>query len=106
MVSQRIYLGDKKRYEVLQNMLKKMGLPYEELMRIPLPKVQHVAPVKAEEGPGDQEVVEGWWQATTSRIEHAHGMLSLPPLSSPLSSHPSHSSLPSLPASSFFSNTM
>jgi pentatricopeptide repeat protein len=58
MVAQRIYFGDKKRYEAIQNLLKDMDLPYQELTRIPLPKVKREAPVRNKKVPE----VKKWWK--------------------------------------------
>jgi hypothetical protein len=64
MIAQKIYVNNKKRYEVVRNLLKKMDLPYEELTRIQLPKVPRkkkrepkVVPPKKK----NQPAVKKWW---------------------------------------------
>lgn len=56
-VAQGIYIGDKARYEALQNLLKQMELPYEELTRPATPKVPGVAPQRIKK----VSVIKKWW---------------------------------------------
>jgi len=58
MLAGRIGTKDPQRYEVLRNFLKKLDLPYEELTKVPVPKVKQPAPVRIK----GENVIKKWWK--------------------------------------------